>query len=367
MLTKIIEFYECKDLIGRKDQVIYSSDRSLHIYTRNNEVIQEYSASDKISKLFDVNASLIATNSRGQIITIEGYDSIDSLGIHPSQDIRVSSVIAERYVRYYTRGENAISGFYDLINKTVVFESGDFFGRELYGDFIFELGSKLKGINIVSGDYIIEIEATTVSISAERFERILCVRDERIVAIMSDGCICELDLTDKSFIKWDLFDDEFLSHKTLSTEETEEIYKSRFGTFSKRSAIYLSERNKVVGFEYGVYWEIDLNEKLLYVTSKFDEFASNDISGCWSNVIVYEGIIYFISDQSYQKNQNHKIIGFDINLQKVVTQWSLPISSVRRGFSITGPVKVYDDLIAAIEQDSTCHLFNVTLNQTATS
>lgn len=367
MLTKIIEFPECKDLIGDKNQAIYCSGRILYNYNINSEVIREYPASDTISKLFKTKASLIATNSRGQIITIEGYDSIDSLGIHSSQDIRVSSVLEGRYVRYYTRGENAISGIFDLKDKIIVFESGQFFGRELHGEYIFELGAKLRGVHVVSGDFIIEIDATSVSPSAKRFERILSVGDNRVIAIMSDGCVCKIHLSDKSFTKWDSFGGEYLSHKTLSTEVPQEIYKSRFGTFSKRSAVYMGDQNKVAGFEYGVYWEIDLETKSLNITSMFDEFNSNNISGCWSNVIIVGRTIYFVSDQAYQENQNHKLVGFDISLRKVVTKWSLPMASQRRGFAITGPIKLGDYIIGAIEQDSTCHLFDIKLNHSTTS
>lgn len=367
MLRKVIELPECKDLVEIEGQIIYCKDRTLSKYSIKDEEVQEYSASDKISKLYKVNASLIATNSRGQIIEIEGYESTNSLSIHPLQDIRISSVVQERYLRYYTRGENSISGFYDFVNQNSVFESDDFFGREFYGEYIFEIGANLKGLQVSSGDIFFEIAANAVSANAERFDRILCVRDNRLIAIMSDGCICDINLSDKSFTKWESFDNEFLSHKTLSTEVPEEIYKSRFGTFSKRSAVYIGDQNKVVGFEYGVYWEIDLEAKSLNVTSMFDEFNSNDISGCWSNVIVAGSIIYFVSDQAYQENQNHKLVGFDISSRKVVTQWSLPMASQRRGFAITGPIKLGDDIIGAIEQDSTCHLFNIKLNHSATS
>jgi hypothetical protein len=359
MLKKIIEIPDCKVLVRIKDKLIYSKDKTLYECFINGDVNKEYNATDKISRLFTINDSIITTNSRGQILKIEGYPSVNTLGIHESKDLRISSVIQERYVRYYTRGEHAISGFYDIVNKETVIESNEFFGRELWGEYLFGLGSVLKGIELKSGDLIIEIAANLISKTAERFDRIICVRDNRVYIVMSDGCICSIDLSTKRFIKWDSLGGKYLSYRTIHTAKPIDIYLSRFGTFSTRSTTYLSQNNKIVGFEYGVYWEIDLKDNSLSVESMFDEFASNDISGCWSPIIADDNILYFISDQSFHENQNHKLVGFDITLKKVITQWTLPTTAMpRRGFAITGPVKLGKGLIAAFEQNSACHVFS---------
>lgn len=365
-MIKIREIENCQSVCSIGKEVSYIKGADLYV-AENIKV----SSGNKIHNVSSDKWKLVCGGSR--IIVVDDLNRVCgelrdgelSEVSYPLTELRISKAIGDLLFVYVKKPERK-RGVYDLLDDKLLFLESNFSPSFVSGNYAFGVGSVISQFDIKNLNSVDVFEASEVSLK-DTFERILNVHDNRVIVIMSDGCICEFDLRDKSFSKWESFDDEVLSHKTLSTEVPQEIYKSRLGTFSKRSAVYIGDQNKVVGFEYGVYWEIDLDAKSLNVTSMFDEFNSNNISGCWSNVIVDGSIIYFVSDQAYQENQNHKLVGFDISSRKVVTQWSLPMASQRRGFAITGPIKLGDDIIGAIEQDSTCHLFNIKLNHSATS
>lgn len=365
-MIKIREIENCQTVCSVGKEVYYIKGTDLNV-AENIKV----STGKKVHSLNSDNFKLVCGGSR--IIIIDDLNRVcgefrdGELNEVSSSlaEFRISKAVGDLLFVYIKKLERK-RGVYDLFDDKLLFLESNFSPSFVSGNFAYGVGSAITQFDIEKLNCVDVYGTSEISLKAT-FERILNVHDDKAVVIMSDGCIGEFDLSDKSFIKWESFDTEVLSHKTLSTEVPQEIYKSRFGTFSKRSAVYVGDQNKVVGFEYGIYWEIDLESKLLNVTSMFDEFNSNDISGCWSNVIVEGSVIYFVSDQAYQENQNHKLVGFDISLQKVVAQWSLPMASQRRGFAITGPIKLEDDIIGAIEQDSTCHLFDIKLNQSAIS
>ena len=89
-----------------------------------------------------------------------------------------------------------------------------------------------------------------------------------------------------------------------------------------------------------------------------DEFEKNEISGCWSSISSQEDLLLFFSDQSFQENNNHKLVVFDPKEQIIVDQWQLESEEDRRGFNINGPI-LRDGYVIAEEQNGQIHLFEL--------
>ena len=266
----------------------------------------------------------------------------------------------------YIKNPERKKGVYDLGQKKILFLLSNFSPSLILGNSVYQKGLKIIQYNYVSGIENTVFEANKIS-SEHSFEKILGERGDALFTIMSDGTLCKINMKSKDYKIWKLFDERFLSHKLRNTENLEPWYMTELGAYSLNSATYLQDKNLIVGFEYGVYWELDLETEKLNAQSMFEEFDNNNVCGCWSSVIVRGDIMYFFSDQAFDENQNHKLVGFNLKTKKIISQWGLPQKGLRRGFEITGPKLLGLNLIAAIEQDTTCHLFIDDLSTTTTS
>jgi len=356
MLSKVFEIPNSKNIIKIESSLFYGTDHDLVELDLNGNLIGKFQTKEQVYKLLKIGESILVINDIDQIIDVPDCKRCINILINSEKDVRISSVTENRYIQYYTTGDKSISGFFDIKTQSSIFESDIYFGTNLYGDYIIDTGKFLKVLEISSGQIILEIDTKNIY-GVERFDKILGVRENKVIAMMSDGSLFVVDMISKKYNVWKAFDNEYLSHKTLETETPKSRLKSEMGIFSGRSAILLKNFNKVIGFEYGVFWELNLDTNNLQAESLYEEFNSKNVSGCWSASVVDGDNLYFFSDQSFSENQNHKIVEFNLKSKEIVSQWSLPQTKARSGFAISGPILMGQNFIAAISQNSVCHMF----------
>ena len=84
-----------------------------------------------------------------------------------------------------------------------------------------------------------------------------------------------------------------------------------------RSAKLSFDKSKLLGFEYDVYWGIDLNSFSLNSFPLQEYFQKHGVTSCWSNAGLKDNLVFFFSDQEY-KEKNKLFLNFISSLLKKI-------------------------------------------------
>jgi len=357
MLKHIKKIEECKILIIKDETMYYCSKNMLYITKFDNDETIIVELDDIPWKMWFGNGKIWVVNDRLQQIYKSDCDLIANRVNIKLNNLKITEIFESNLLRYYSKEKFALMGLYDIKNEEIIFESTTFFGNHYKNGFLIQIGPRLRCLDIKTKEMFFELNPLDLDENFEKVIKIITINENFILCALSDCSIVKIDVKTKEYNSWKMFDKDYLSHKTLNTNVRIPIYVNKFDSKSVETSTYIAEKQKIIGFKYGVYWEIDLNNDEISVKSLYDVFDRHEVSGCWSGIEVKNEFVYFFSDQGFHHNMDHKFVEFNLNTFEITDSWQLPKGKFRSGFDIWGPTFLNSNTIGAKDQNGDYHIF----------
>lgn len=357
MISEIKKIEDCKILLIKDEMIYYCVKNMLYINKLDNDEIKIVKLDDIPWKMWFANGKIWLVNDRLQQICKSDCDLIANKINIKLNNLNITEIFECNLLRYYSKDQFALMGLYDIKNEEIIFESTSFFGNLYTNGFLIQTGPRLRCLDIIKKDIV--FDSIDLDENFKKVGRIITMDQNSILCTMSDSSIVKINTKTMEYKSWKKFDKDYLSLKTLNTEVRIPYLVNQFDNYSRRTATYIEEKHKVIGFEYGVYWEIDLTNDQISVKSLYDIFDRQEISGCWSGLAVKNEYVYFFSDQAYHQNMDHKLVEFNIDKFEIIDSWQLPKGKYRSGFDIWGPTFLNSNILGAKDQNGAYHIFKI--------
>jgi hypothetical protein len=357
MLKHIKKIDDCKITAIKDETMYYCSENKLYINKLDNEETKIVELGDIPWKMWFADDKIWLTNNRLEQINKNDCEFIANKLNLMFEKIRIVEIFENNFLRYSVKNETIVSGLYDIKNEQVIFESTIFFGNLYFNGYLIQSIPKLRCLDIKTKEIFFELAPLDLNENFEKVIKIITINESFILCAMSDYSIVKIDVKTKEYKSWKMFDKDYLSHKTLNTNVRIPIYINKFNSKSAKTSTYIAEKQKIIGFEYGVYWEIDLKNDEISFKSLSDVFDRYEVSGCWSGIEVKNEFVYFFSDQAFHHNMDHKFVEFNLNTFEITDSWQLPKGKYRSGFDIWGPTFLNSNTLGAKDQNGDYHIF----------
>lgn len=348
MFKEIFKIESCKSAILNKETCYFLQEDKLYSVVLGQTKIEEIGEVPGCNRLLESNSQIYLLDDLNRIILeIDKNGNISKVS-DSLKNIRVS-LASKDYLAVYVKKPERKRGVYNTLKNEVSFMREDFAASYLSEDFAINYDSDIILYSLETGEVFKKLNASKFISDKEKIERVLGFFEDYILIVLSSGRIMAINFVTSE-----------ISHiwSGFLAGNKEAVSSDNFlGSFSARSAKLSFDKSKLLGFEYDVYWEIDLNSFSLNSFPLKEYFQKHGVTGCWSNAGLKDNLVFFFSDQEYK--ENFKLVCFDHIQKKVISTWSVKTNNDLVGFDIYGP-EIFGDYLILKEQNQTVYILEIT-------
>jgi len=344
MFKEIFKIESCKSAIINKETCYFLQEDKLYSVVLGQTKIEEIGEVPDCNRLLESNSQIYILDDLNRIVLEIDKNKNISKGSDSLKNIRVS-LASKDYLVVYVKKPERKRGVYNTLKNEVSFMREDFAASYLSEGYAINYDSDIVLYSLETGEVLKKLNTSKFISDKEKIDRVLGFFKDYILIVLSSGRIIAINfLTSEVSHIW--------SELVLDNKQAISL-----GSFSARSAKLSFNKSKLLGFEYDVYWEIDLNSFSLNSFRLQDYFHNQGVTGCWSNIGLKDNLVFFFSDQEYK--ENFKLVCFDHIQKKVISTWSVKTNNNLVGFDINGP-EIFGNYLLLKEQNQTVYILEIT-------
>ncbi|MDF1546661.1 MAG: hypothetical protein P1P88_02490 [Bacteroidales bacterium] len=347
MLKEIFEIENCKSAIIKNEICYFLKENKLYSVVVGRNKIEEIvetpccerllTSNNQIYVLDDLNQIILEIDKNGNISNVR--DSLKS--------IRVNLAAKDCLVIYVKKPERK-RGLYNTLKNEISFLSEDFAASYVFEDYAINCDSDIVLYSPKTGKTLKKINTSEFLGDNEKIEKVLGFFKDYILIVLSSGGLMAINVVNP--------ETRHIWTVLVGANKEDVSSEKSLGNFSVRSAKLSIDKSILLGFEYDVYWEVDLNTFSLNSFALQEDFQKYGVTGCWSNTVLKDNLVFFFSDQKYQ--ENFKLVCFDCIQKKIISTWSVKMNNDLIGFDINGP-EIFGNYLLLKQQNQTVHILEI--------
>ncbi|WP_221405678.1 hypothetical protein [Dysgonomonas massiliensis] len=204
------------------------------------------------------------------------------------------STIKFPYIMFYKKTSPRAYGIYNVELDQVLFETHEWLGRDIFGKYIFgEYQNIITSRSLLSGEILWEFDLSTIGDNPHddnydtdadwKIKKIIGVADNKIWLALNHHTIISIDVITGELIHriHDVpgFSSEWLPQAIPLPEAT----------------VIDEQNNKLVGFMWEFYWEIDPQSGVVFFSDLTDNFKNKEIRNDVQRFVLTDKYIHFAS------------------------------------------------------------------------
>jgi hypothetical protein len=264
------------------------------------------------------------------------------------------------YIEFYKRETPRIYGIYNYESRKILFETKDWIGRNIIGEYIVgEYQGEISCRNISSDFIQWQFSLSYFGKFKSNWEEERDYEIEQFIGVFNNILWIKISFFSGGLIGLDVetgelrhqlkFSDDFIGSTSIKTIKDDEV------PFFRCNYSLLDE-GKIIGLANDIYYEIDLTTDKYKVTAyglddEFQKFGidKEDIS---HNNVLQETLLYFF-------NHNQHTFGvFNIETKKIIyLSEKINVPDTQEAWGKLKDLKVSDDKVYILDSTHTLHIF----------